>query len=294
MNDPDKKGKRIKDFDDDWSLDEDMEDDDHDIDDESAEDYLTAHRRRVQISPRPPHPPRVAPLPPLPPIPPDIEISKSDKVIGIRGLDARLYKDISRIAKKNGVSVAELINRILAKYRYSFIGENDNTISNIDSLELFEEDLANLDDEGINIIGIKNLSLGKDVTHKSFNKIRNIEHIERIWVPSHLYLPLVKKARNCHHIEKYKGDKIPRVVEKSFDSDVHLTPSFFEYFLDEEQMVDLTVYGELRIDKDVTLDDFKSVIYNLRVDNDIQAPRHLIGFLFAKSICYGEIEELRD
>ena len=59
-------------------------------------------------------------------------------------------------------------------------------------------------------------------------------------------------------------------------------------------MVDLTVYGELRIDKDVTLNDFKSVIYNLRVDNDIQAPRHLIGFLFAKSKCYGEIEEFED
>jgi hypothetical protein len=205
-----------------------------------------------------------------------------------------LYKDISRIARKNGISVAELINRILAKYRYTSIGENGNTISNIDSLELFEEDIAHLDEEGINIIGIKNLSLAADITHESFTKIRNIEHIEHIWVPSHLYLPLVKKARNCRKIEKYKGDKIPRVVEKSFDSDVHLTPSFFEYFLDEEQMVDLTVYGELRIDKDVTLNDFKSVIYKLRVDNDIQAPRHLIGFLFAKSKCYGEIEELEE
>jgi hypothetical protein len=294
MNDPDKKGKKFEDFDDDWAPDEDMEDDDRDVDDESAEDYLNTHRRRVHIGPRPPHPPRVAPLPPVPPVPPDIEILKSDKVIGIRGLDARLYKDISRIAKRNGVSVAELINRILAKYRYTSIGENGNTISNIDSLELFEEDLAHLDDEGINIIGVKKFSLGSDVTHESFHKIRNIEHVERIWVPSHLYLPLVKKARNCHYIEKYKGDKIPRVIEKSFDSDVHLTPSFFEYFLEEEQMVDLTVYGELRIDKDVTLDDFKSVIYNLRVDNDIQAPRHLIGFLFAKSKCYGEIEEIED
>ena len=58
--------------------------------------------------------------------------------------------------------------------------------------------------------------------------------------------------------------------------------------------MDLTVYGELRIDKDVSLDDFKSVIYNLRVDSDIQAPRHLIGFLYAKSKCYGEIEEIED
>ncbi|MFX1507929.1 MAG: hypothetical protein ACFFDC_17720 [Promethearchaeota archaeon] len=294
MNDPDKKGKKFKDFDDDWSLDEDIEDDDRDIDDENTEDYLTAHRHRVQIGPRPPRPPRIAPLPPVPPMPPDIEILKSDKVIGIRGLDARLYKDISRIAKKNGISVAELINRILAKYRYTSIGENGNTISNIDSLELFEDDLAHLDDEGISIIGVKNLSLAPDVTHESFNKIGNIEHVGHIWVPSHLYIPLVKKARNCQHIEKYKGDKIPRVVEKSFDSDVHLTPSFFEYFLEEEQMVDLTVYGELRIDKDVTLNDFKSVIYHLRVDNDIQAPRHLIGFLFAKSKCYGEIEEIED
>ena len=294
MNDPDKKGKKFEDFDNDWSPDEDMEDDDRDIDDESAEDYLTAHRRRVQISPRSPRPPRVAPLPPVPPMPPDIEILKSDKVIGIRGLDARLYKDISRIAKKNGISVAELINRILAKYRYTSIGENGSTISNIDSLELFEDDLAHLDDEGIHIIGVKNLSLAADITYESFNKIRNIEHIDHIWVPSRLYLPLVKKARNCHKIEKYKGDKIPRVVEKSLDSDVHLTPSFFEYFLEEEQMVDLTVYGDLRIDKDVTLNDFKSVIYNLRVDNDIQAPRHLIGFLFAKSKCYGEIEEFEE
>ncbi|UCG01144.1 MAG: hypothetical protein JSW11_16190 [Candidatus Heimdallarchaeota archaeon] len=293
MNDLHKK-RKFEDFENNWSPEEDIEVDDdtvQDIEEESEEEYRTPHRRRPLSEPRPP---RAPPLPPLPPLPPDIEILKSDKVIGIRGLDAQLYKDISRIARKNGVSVAELINRILAKYRYTSIGENGNTISNIDSLELFEEDLTHLDDEGINIIGVKNLSLGADVTHESFNKIRNIEHIEHIWVPPHLYLPLVKKARNCHQIEKYKGDKIPRVIQKSFDSDVHLTKSFFEYFLDEEQMVDLTVYGELRIDTDVSLDDFKSVIYNLRVDNDIQAPRHLIGFLFAKSKCYGEIEEIED
>ncbi|MFX1516746.1 MAG: hypothetical protein ACFFC6_10575 [Promethearchaeota archaeon] len=283
MNDPDKKSKKFEDFDDDWIPDDETQEE------ADNDDDLTPPRRRD-----PPRPPRAAPLPPLPPIPLDIEISKSDKVIGIRGLDAHLYKDISRIAKRNGVSVGELLNRILAKYRYTSIGENNNTISNLDSLELFEEDLAHLDDEGINIIGVKNLSLGGDVTHESFTKIQNIEHIEHIWVPSHLYLPLVKKARNCHKIEKYKGEKIPRIVKKSFDSDVHLTPSFFEYFLDEEQMVDLTVYGELRIDKDVTLNDFKSVIYSLQVDNDIQAPRHLIGFLFAKSNCYGEIEEIEE
>ncbi|MHA2245889.1 MAG: hypothetical protein ACXADY_13075 [Candidatus Hodarchaeales archaeon] len=187
-----------------------------------------------------------------------------------------------------------MINRILAKYRYNSISENGNTISNIDSLELFEEDLAHLDDEVVNIIGVKNLLLGTDVTHESFNKIQNIEHVDRIWVPSHLYMPLIKKARNCPKVERYRGDKIPRIVQNSFDSNVHLTSSFFEYYLETEQMVDLTVYGDLKIDKDVTLDDFKSVIYNLRVDGDIQTPRHLIGFLFAKSKCYGEIEEIED
>ncbi len=276
--------------------DDDIDEDEDEIDD----DDITSHTQRHQISspPRPPRPPRVPPLPPLPPLPPvphDIEFLKSDKVIGIRGLDARLYKDISRIAKKNGVSIAELINRIFAKYRYTSLSENGNTISNIDSLELFEEDLAHLDEgETISIIGIKNLLLGPDITHESFKKILTIDHIERIWVPSRLFLPMVKKAKNCPKIERYKGDKIPQIIQNSFDSDVHLTSSFFEYFLETEQMVDLTVYGELRIDKDVSLDDFKSVIYSLRVDSDIQAPRHLIGFLYAKSKCYGEIEEIED
>ncbi|MFX0013954.1 MAG: hypothetical protein ACFFB2_12785 [Promethearchaeota archaeon] len=265
--------------------DEDIDNSDEDIDE--------------RIHPRLPRPhnlstPPLPPLPPVPPLPQDIEISKSEKVIGIRGLDSRLYKDISRIAKRNGISVAELINRVLARYRYTSIGENGNTISNIDSLELDEEELRNLGDEEINIIGVKNLLLGPDITRDTFKKIQKIEHIERIWVPSHLYLHLVKKAKDCSKIEKYRGDRLPRVVQKSFDSDVHLTRSFFEYFLDTEQMVDLTVYGELKIDEDVSLDDFKNVIYHLRVDHDIQAPRHLIGILFAKSQCYGEIEEIED
>jgi hypothetical protein len=56
-------------------------------------------------------------------------------------------------------------------------------------------------------------------------------------------------------------------------------------------MVDLTVGGELRIDDDISISDFKQVIYSLQVDGDIHAPRHLIGYLFAKAECYGEIEE---
>ena len=65
----------------------------------------------------------------MPPLPPGVEVHKSEKVIGIRGLDEQLYKEISRIAKKNGVSVADLINPLLAKYRFDSVGENGNTIS---------------------------------------------------------------------------------------------------------------------------------------------------------------------
>ncbi|MHA1944789.1 MAG: hypothetical protein ACXAC6_02435 [Candidatus Hodarchaeales archaeon] len=242
---------------------------------------------RTRRAPLPPRPP----LPPMPPLPPGVEVLRSEKVIGIRGLDERLYREISRIAKKNGVSVAELINPLLAKYRFDSGSENGSTISNIKTLELNNEELVNLDDEIINLVNIKNLLLGPDITIETFKKIKKIEQINKIWVPSHLYLQVLKKAKHCKNIEKYKGDHLPLVLQKNFDSDVHLTKTFFEYFLESEEMVDLTVGGELRIDDDISISDFKQVIYSLQVDGDIHAPRHLIGYLFAKAECYGEIEE---
>jgi hypothetical protein len=241
----------------------------------------------------PPVPP-MPPMPPMPPLPTDFEVIKSDKVIGIRGLDKRLYKDISAIAKKNGVSVAELLNRLLAKYRFDSVSENGNTISNVSTLDLYEEELAALADEKINLVDIKTLRFGPDITIETFSKVNKIEGIRKIWVPSHLYLLVLKKAKHCDNIEKYRGDHLPLVLQKSFDSDVHLSRTFFDYFLDTGEMVDLTVYGELRIDMDITLEDFKNVIYSLYVDNDIHAPRHLIGFIYAKAKCYGEIEEIDD
>ncbi|PWI48090.1 hypothetical protein CEE45_08680 [Candidatus Heimdallarchaeota archaeon B3_Heim] len=321
MFDLNKKGKKFFDDDDDdsfesvsedWASDEDDKEDDPLItDDEDPEELIrfavkearkegkrvarrVTRAARAIRTPRTPRAPPLPPVPPLPPLPPEIEILKSDKVIGIRGLDTRLYKDLSKIARKNGLSVADLINRLFAKYRYDSVGENGNTISNVSSLELNEEELVTLDDEIINIVGVKNLLLSPDITPETFQKIKRVENVERIWVPSHLYLLLLKKVKNCYKIEKFKGDRLPQVVQKSFDSDVHLTSSFFDYFLETDQQVDLRVYGELRIDTDVSLDDFRQVIYNLAVDGDIHAPKHLIGLLFATVKCYGEIEATND
>ena len=187
-----------------------------------------------------------------------------------------------------------MLNRLLAKYRFDSFSENGNTISNIKTLDLHEEELVTLADEKINLIDIKTLRFGPDITMETFSKINKIENINKIWVPSHLYLLVLKKAKHCENIEKYKGDHLPLVLQKSFDSDVHLSRTFFEYFLETGEMVDLTVYGELRIDNDITLDEFRNVIYSLFVDNDIHAPRHLIGFIFAKAKCYGDIEETND
>ena len=259
----------------DWSLDEGKK---------FAKTVRSKHRHRPHIP--------IPPTPPVPPLPPEFELKKAKEVIGIRGLDKRLYKDIGRIAKNHGIGVADIINPLLAKYRYETFNDNHNTIGNIKTLELHQEELANLDDEEvIHLVSIKTLLLGPDITAEAFKKIGRIEYINRIWTPSHLYLPLLKKAKNCKNIEKYKGDRLPLVLQKSFDTNVHLSQSFFEYFLETEEMVDLTVYGDLHIDSDIKLGDFKKVIYSLHVDGNIQAPRHLIGYLFAKAECYGSIEE---
>ncbi len=308
MNEPFNEKRKDNDFED-WvanSEKETFEDEDDEIDDETDETSpdpikekfrKTTEKKFRRLDParsvrsKKSHMPPRPPLPPMPPLPPGVEVHRSEKVIGIRGLDERLYREISRIAKKNGVSVAELINPLLAKYRFNSESENGSTISNIKTLELNNEELVNLDDETINLVNIKSLLLGPDITIETFKKIKKIEQINKIWVPSHLYLLVLKKAKHCKNIEKYKGDHLPSVLQKSFDSDVHLSKTFFEYFIETGEMVDLTVGGELFIDNDISLSDFKEVIYSLQVDGDIQAPRHLIGYLFAKAECYGEIEE---
>ena len=118
--------------------------------------------------------PPLPPVPPIPPLPSDIKILKSDKVFGIRGLDSHLYKDISKIAKKNHLSVGELLNRVLAKYRYNSFGEDESDIiSHLESLELHEDELVNIDNP-ISIINAKTLLLAPNITVESFKKINKI------------------------------------------------------------------------------------------------------------------------
>ena len=196
------------DFDDEWSSDSDDSDDEDVIEKlkarhlatrarlaKSARTAKTARKIRPSRRPLPPVPPvpSLPPMPPMPPLPDEFEVIKSDKVIGIRGLDKRLYKDISRIAKRNGVSVAELLNRLLAKYRFDSVSENGNTISNVKTLDLHEEELVTLADEKINLIDIKTLRFGPDITLETFSKINKIEGINKIWVPSHLYYSFLRK-----------------------------------------------------------------------------------------------------
>ncbi len=305
------KRKKIED---DEDLDEDVEYNDEDDEDEDMEEEVGEHERSLKAYEadtrdyerelkvdafhharlRPPRPPRlVKPLPPLPPLPPipEFEFSRSDKVFGIRGLDPRIYKDITKIARKHGVSVAELVNRIFAHYRYTS-EEDSQIISGLRSLEIHEEELQELNDNPVSFIEIQQLVFGSDVSSESFKKIKEIKHIGRLLVPSHLYLLALKKARRCERIEKYKGNAVPRIVSKRFNGDVKLTSEFFEYFIENEEKVSLEIYGELEIEESVSVDDLKATINSLRVDSDIRVPRHLIGWMYAKAECYGEIEPI--
>jgi hypothetical protein len=290
-------------YDDEEDEDEDMEVDTgeherllkaHEAETRGYESYLKADAFHRTRRPRPPRAPKlVKPLPPLPPLPPipDFELASSKKVFGIRGLDPTIYKDITKIARKHGVSVAELVNRIFAQYRYAS-EEESQVISGLRSLEIHEDELQELNDNPVRFVEIQPLIFGADVSSESFKKIKEIKHIGRLWVPSHLYLLALKKARMCERIEKYKGDTIPRIVSKSFNGDVKLTSEFFEFFIENEEKVSLVIYGELEIEENVSVDDLKATINSLRVDSDIRVPRHLIGWMYAKAECYGEIEPL--
>lgn len=235
-----------------------------------------------RIPPVPPAPP----VPPMPPLPPSHEDPR--KVIGIRGLNPQTYKEIRRHAKKLGINVSDLINDIFSQYLSN--SKDFQTIRNVDSLEITEHDLIDLGYTSLNLEYIGTLTFSPEVTIDSFNRIISISQVNNIRVPAHLYLPLLRKVRNCNKIEKFSGESIPQIVTKEFNSDIKLSRSFFEYFIEDKAMVALIANTDLDIEEDVTLDLFKSVVNSLTVHGSIRIPKHLEGWILAKAECHDDID----
>ena len=215
--------------------------------------------------------------------------TKSSKVIGIRGLNPHLYNEVSIKAKQRGITVSDLINEIFMQY-INNSGNNIQVIGGLDSLELHEDELHELGGPGINFVDIGKLAFAPDVTRETFDGIKSIKRVDKILVPKNLYIPLLKKVRHSGGITKYSGQNIPRLITKFFHSDVHLSSDFFQYFIESEIKVNLSVEGDLTIDEDVTSDELKTVVNSLRVEGDIVVPRDLAGWTFAVANCEGGIE----
>ena len=274
------------DFDNIWNEEEDEEEEEDEVEIVlDSEDGPTF----IRPPPTPPVPPADGMKPPRPPKPPKaiaIGIS-SPRIVGIRGLDTDIYKEIKARAKLLDTNVSDLVNSIFSNYLAE--EANGQTISGLEELEISNEDLASLG-PSVRFADIDRLIFSPDITSETFTNIKEIKRCSRISVPSHLYLPLLKIAKHCGKIEKYKGQDIPRIIKKEFHSDVNLPREFFKYFLESGQQIDLEVYGEFTVPEDVTLEEWEKVVHSLRVDSEIRVPKELLGWIYAKAETYGDIE----
>ncbi|MFX1285958.1 MAG: hypothetical protein ACFFB5_20110 [Promethearchaeota archaeon] len=249
---------------------------DFEIDGEEMTDRKRKSDRQKEIGPLPPE----APSPPPPPAPPT-----PSKVVGIRGLDPQLYTEIGIRAKQLNITVSELINDIFSQY---LTAESDEeSISGVDVLDISNEDLKVL--ESIKFIDIGRLNFHSDITRESFKNVKEIQRVDSISIPSHLYLPLLKIVRHCGKIDKYTGESLPSLRSKRFENDITLPREFFQYLLKRGEKIQLYVDGDLVIAEDVTLEEYEGVVQTLRVEGEVTVPKSLVGLIYAQGELYGEV-----
>ncbi len=250
-----------------------------DFNDENSEDFNEKNPIKdiddgtVRI--RPPSPP----TPPTPPPPP--------KVIGIRGLDQHFYNKIGVEAKKLNIRVSDLINDIFRQYFDKKGGEED-IIRGLDTLNISSDDLAELGLTSFRNIEI--LLFGQDITIEAFKKVKELRNINKIFVPPHLYIPLLKKIEKCGKIEKYRGEAPSNFIHKEFHSDITLPRDFFQYFIENDEKVILISNCDLEVEDDVTLKEWEVAVHSLTCHGDIKAPLELRGWIYTRAEAYSDVD----
>lgn len=142
---------------------------------------------------------------------------KKPNIKSIRGIDDKLYEQLTVLARESGRTVGELVNEamrllltlanktsdvgkaLIEGYKEGKGAHDVEVISNIDELEITREDLLDMD----KLVEFKNIKklIFKDVPYDLFDKkVRKITMCGEVVVPRGY--PKLKVARKCFLVTK--------------------------------------------------------------------------------------------
>jgi hypothetical protein len=212
------------------------------------------------------------------------------KVIGIRGLDEKIYDEIQKYAKETNQNIAEIFNQALEQFlktqqNYNppqVVSGHSKFIVNVEALQ----HLSPLRVENVERVIIDNdEKLTLELIEKNLEGIKNAE---AIYVPQRLYYLIIKKSKHCDKIEPYEG--VYRVEETlEFNSTVKLTKNMLERFQQQNKRVKIRAYGDLWIDYYVPVELFDDVVTRINAAAGFYCSEELQPIALTKAVVTGNL-----
>ena len=217
------------------------------------------------------------------------------RVVGIRGLDLQIYKQIQDLASQKKENVADIINEALTKYLQNAEGVEytaPQTISGQSRFEITAEALKQLtplriEDVSTVIILDDNNQITPEMIEKDLDAILRAHEI---FVPARLYYVILKKAKNVNDVIKYEGTWKEETT-LNFGANAKLNLKMLEKFKKENKRLKIIVTGgDLLIENDISIDLFEEMVSDLRVKGNLIVPEDLYASVLTTGTIEGSVQ----
>jgi hypothetical protein len=216
------------------------------------------------------------------------------RVVGIRGLDLKLYERIQDLAKQQKKNVADVINTALRNLLENTEGSEfqaPEIISGQDRFEITAEALNEL--TPLRVEDIDRLIILDDENKITLELLKNnLDSIVRctsVYVPNNLYYTILKKTKNVGTVTRYSR---PWKEEKPlrFHSNTRINAKFLERFKQENLRLRITVEGNLIFDPDISQELFEEIVVSLRCHANLAVSEDLYPTVLTIGVVDGAVQ----
>ena len=212
------------------------------------------------------------------------------RVIGIRGLDEKVYDEIQKYAKETDQNIADVINKALEEYIQSHRNyKPPQVVSGHSKFVINSDALIHLNP--LRVQNVERVIIENDakLTPELIeSNLDGIYYAERIYTPQRLYYIILKKAKNCEKIEiyenQYKEDK-----RLQFNATAKITKNLLDRFAQQNTRIRIRANGDLWIDYHVPIDLFDEVVTGIEFNWAIYCSEELKPISLTKATVSGDL-----
>lgn len=212
------------------------------------------------------------------------------RVIGIRGLDEKVYDEIQKHAKETDQNIADVINKALEEYIQSHRNyKPPQVVSGHTKFIINSDALFHLNP--LRVQNVEKVVVENDAKLTSELIESNLDGIygaERVYTPQRLYYVILKKAKNCDKIEIYE-DQYKEEKRLQFNSTAKITKNLLDRFAQQNTRIRIRSNGDLWIDYHVPIDLFDEVVTALEVNGAFYCSEELQPVALTKATISGDL-----